>query len=174
MSVALVVGAGDGTGAAIAKRFAREGLTVCVARRNEIALESLVEEVEDAGGSATALAFDATEEAAVIDAFDRVERDVGPLSALVDNSAIITRGSILELSAEKYRGDWNVCAFGAFFCGREGARRMVPRGEGTISSPEPPPPNGAARISRLLPAENSHCAHSRNRWPESSVSGAFT
>ncbi|MEM6731555.1 MAG: SDR family NAD(P)-dependent oxidoreductase [Myxococcota bacterium] len=129
---ALVVGAGSGTGAAVAKRFAREGLVACVARRSAGALAELVSEIESAGGRARAFGLDATDEEAVKATVETIENEVGPLEVLVYNSAIFTRASILDLTAEQYKGDWDVCAFAAFLCAREAALRMVERGRGTI------------------------------------------
>lgn len=132
MSAALIVGAGDGTGAAVAKRFAREGFTACVARRSANALESLVEEISAENGKAAAYGLDAADEAAVVDTVARIEEAHGPIEILVYNSAVMDRGSVLELSAEQYRSNWQVSAFGAFLCARECARGMVQRGRGTI------------------------------------------
>ncbi|MEO1172107.1 MAG: SDR family NAD(P)-dependent oxidoreductase [Myxococcota bacterium] len=132
MSAALIVGAGDGTGAAVARRFAREGFTACVARRSASALTPLVEDIVAAGGQAEAFGLDAVDEAAVVQTVAEVEERHGPLEVLVYNSAVMTRGSILELTAEQVRQNWEVSALGGFLCGREAARRMVDRGRGTI------------------------------------------
>ena len=62
----IIMGAGDATGSAIAKRFAREGFTACVSRRNIDKLEPLVKNIEDSGGKARAFATDARKEDQVI------------------------------------------------------------------------------------------------------------
>ncbi len=79
-----MVGAGDFTGGAIAKRFAREGFVACVVRRHEDQLASLVEEIERAGGQTVAYGVDARDEDQVIDLVDRIERDVGPIEVAVE------------------------------------------------------------------------------------------
>ena len=63
----LVMGAGDATGGAIAKRFAREGYVACVARRNADQLTSLVDEISAAGGTARAFGCDARVEEQVLE-----------------------------------------------------------------------------------------------------------
>ena len=107
----LVMGAGDATGGAIARRFAREGYVACVARRNAEKLEPLVQAIRDQGGEALACGCDARQEQQVIDLFARIEGEVG---ALV------------------YRKVWEMAAFGGFLTGREAARVMLPRQRGTI------------------------------------------
>lgn len=128
----LVVGAGEGTGAAVARRFAQGGLTVCVARREADKLAPLVAEIENSGGKAYPFGIDSTNEAQVIDLFERIERDVGPLEAVVFNVARTTRANIADTSAEVYRAIWELSAFAGFLVGREAARRMTPRRRGTI------------------------------------------
>ncbi|MCA8905279.1 MAG: SDR family NAD(P)-dependent oxidoreductase, partial [Hyphomonas sp.] len=78
---ALIVGAGDATGGAIARAFAREGLTTCITRRARHLedLESLAAAIEADGGTARAFGVDAREEAETIALVDRIEAEVGPL-----------------------------------------------------------------------------------------------
>ena len=82
---AVIVGAGTGTGAEVARTFAGEGYGVAVARRNEAPLAPLVSEIEAGGGRALAVAVDAGDEAAVAELFDRAEAELGPVG--VDVSA---------------------------------------------------------------------------------------
>lgn len=130
--VALVVGAGDATGGSIAKRFAREGYTVCVTRRTREQLDPLVAEIEAAGGVVFAFGSDTRQEDQVIELIDHIERDIGPLEVAVYNVGGNVRFSILEMTARVYRKVWEMCAFGGFLMGREVAKRMVERGHGTI------------------------------------------
>lgn len=130
--VALVVGAGAGTGGAIARRFGRAGHTLCVARRNKRALQPLCEEIEAAGSAAHAFACDATKEEQVIALFDEVEAEIGALEVVVYNAAIGARSPIADLTLETFRGVWEVDCLAAFLVGREAARRMLPRGAGSI------------------------------------------
>ncbi|ASK35587.1 SDR family oxidoreductase [Alloalcanivorax mobilis] len=128
----LVVGAGDATGGAIARRFAREGFTACVTRRHQDALAPLVEEIEAAGGQARAFGCDARDEQQTIDLVDTIEQQVGPLEAVVFNIGANVNFPIRETTARVYRKVWEMAAFAGFLAGREAARVMVPRGRGTI------------------------------------------
>lgn len=128
----LVVGAGDATGGAIAKRFAREGYVACVARRNAEKLGPLVAEIETAGGSARAFGCDARVEEQVVELFATIEREVGPLHAVVFNIGANVQFSITETTERVYRKVWEMAALAGFLTGREAAKVMLPRGKGTI------------------------------------------
>ena len=130
-SVALVVGAGDYLGSAIARRFAREGFHVVVTRRRGD-LDGLVTAIAAAGGNATGIHSDAREETEVIALVDRIEQEIGPLQVAVFNVGGNVRFSITDTTARVYRKVWEMCAFAGFLIGRECARRMLMRGTGTI------------------------------------------
>jgi NAD(P)-dependent dehydrogenase (short-subunit alcohol dehydrogenase family) len=130
--VCLVVGAGDATGGAIAKRFAREGFTAVVTRRTADKLTPLVDAIRAAGGQAHGFASDAREEDQVIALFDEIERDIGPVEVAVFNPGANVRFPITETTARVYRKVWEMAAFGGFLVGREAARHMLPRARGTI------------------------------------------
>jgi NAD(P)-dependent dehydrogenase (short-subunit alcohol dehydrogenase family) len=130
--VALVVGAGDALGGAIARRFAREGYTACVVRRTADALVPLVREIEAEGGRAVAFGADARLEELMVPLVDRIEAEVGPIEVAVHNIGANVRFGIRETTARVYRKVWEMAAFSAFLTGREAARVMVPRGAGTI------------------------------------------
>jgi NAD(P)-dependent dehydrogenase (short-subunit alcohol dehydrogenase family) len=129
---ALVIGAGDATGGAIAKRFAREGLTACVVRRNADKLTPLVDAIVAAGGQAHPYGVDARNEEAVIKLVDDIERDVGPIEVFVFNIGANVPSSILEQSATKYFKIWEMACMGGFLTAREVAKRMVTRERGTM------------------------------------------
>lgn len=131
-SVALVIGAGDATGGAIARRFAREGYVACVTRRSADKLAPLVASIEQAGGRAIGYASDARKEEEVVALVERIEREVGPIEVLVFNIGANVRSSILEETARKYFKIWEMACFSGFLSGREVAKRMVERGRGTI------------------------------------------
>jgi NAD(P)-dependent dehydrogenase (short-subunit alcohol dehydrogenase family) len=130
--VCCVIGAGDATGAAVARRFAREGHPVCVARRTEAALQPLVDQITAQGGRALAFGLDARRDDQVVGFFDRVEAEVGPIEVLVFNVGGNVRFPILETTAQKYFKVWEMCALAGFLAGREAARVMRPRGRGTV------------------------------------------
>jgi NAD(P)-dependent dehydrogenase (short-subunit alcohol dehydrogenase family) len=130
--VVLVVGAGDATGGAIARRFAREGLIACVTRRTADKLMPLVDEIRAAGGQAHGFASDARDEAAVIELFARIEREIGPIQVVVFNIGANVRFAVTELTERVYRKVWEMGALAGFLVGREAARVMLPRRSGTI------------------------------------------
>ena len=130
--VALVIGAGDATGGAVARRFAAEGFTACVTRRTADKLEPLVRQIEGDGGKAHAFGSDARREDQVVSLFETIERDIGPIEVLAFNVGGNVRFPIRETTARVYTKVWAMCALGGFLTGREAARVMVPRQRGTI------------------------------------------
>lgn len=130
--VALIIGAGDGNGAAIARRFAREGYVACVARRSGDKLAALVRQIEEEGGRAHAFGLDARKEEEVVALVEEIERDIGAIEVLVFNIGANVPSSILDETARKYFKIWEMACFAGFLSAREGARRMVQRGRGTI------------------------------------------
>ena len=130
--VALVVGAGESTGGAIARRFAREGYTACVTRRTADKLAPLVAQIEKAGGKARAFGSDARREEQVAELVQTIEREVGPIEVCVFNVGGNVRFPIRETTARVYTKVWEMAALAGFLVGREAARVMVPRRRGTI------------------------------------------
>lgn len=130
--VALVIGAGDATGGAIAKRFAQGGYITCMTRRNAEKLQPLIEEIELAGGVAYGFASDARKEEQVIQLVEEIESNIGEIDVLVFNIGANVPCSILEETARKYFKIWEMACFSAFLVGREVAKRMVTRQHGTI------------------------------------------
>jgi len=130
--VCCVIGAGDATGSAVARRFAKEGYTICVARRTEAALKPLVDQITAQGGRALAFGLDARREDEVVKFVQHIEADIGPIEVLVFNVGGNVRFPILETTVQKYFKVWEMCALAGFLAGREAARAMLPRGRGTI------------------------------------------
>ena len=130
----LIVGAGDGVGSAVARAFAREGLTVCVTRRPRHLdkLEALAASIRADGGQAVAYGVDARDEAEMIALVDRIEAEVGPLRVVVFNIGANVRFDVVDTTAQVYSKVWEMAALAGFFTGREAARVMAPRGTGTI------------------------------------------
>ncbi|WP_158815064.1 SDR family oxidoreductase [Methylocapsa sp. S129] len=129
---ALIIGAGDATGGAIARRFAREGLIACVVRRHEDKLAPLVAQIVADGGRARAFGVDARDEDSVIALFETIERDVAPLDIVVFNIGANVNFPIRDTTARVYRKVWEMACFAGFLTGREAARKMTPRQSGTI------------------------------------------
>lgn len=129
--IALIVGAGDHLGSAIAKRFAIEGYHI-VATRRRGDLSSLVAEVQLLGAEITALHSDAREEEEVIQLMDTIEAELGAIRVVVFNVGANVPFSICETTARVYRKVWEMCAFAGFLVGREATKKMLPRQQGTI------------------------------------------
>ena len=130
--VALVIGAGDATGGAVARRFAREGYTAVVTRRSAEKLAPLKAAIESQGGTCHAFGSDAREEEQVVKLFADIETNIGPVEVMVFNIGGNVRFSITETTSRVYRKVWEMCAFAGFLAGREAAKVMLPRGRGTI------------------------------------------
>jgi len=130
--VVLVVGAGDATGGAIARRFAREGYFACVTRRNAEKLQPLVERIAAEGGKARAFGSDARREERVVALVETIERDIGPIEVAVFNVGGNVRFPIREMTSRVYFKTWEMGCFGGFLVGREAAKVMAARGRGTI------------------------------------------
>lgn len=128
----LVIGAGDATGGAIAKRFAREGYIACVTRRSADKLEPLVQEIRAAGGEAHAFGSDARKEDEMVSLIEHIESQIAPIEVAVFNIGANVRFGITETTARVYFKVWEMACFAGFLMGRETAKRMLPRGRGTI------------------------------------------
>ena len=130
--IVLIVGAGDYIGAAIARRFAKGGFTVCLGRRNGDKLEALLEELRALGAKAYGYSFDARSEEVTEEIFKKIESTVGAIDLVIFNVGGNVYFPILETTARVYRKVWEMASFAGFLTGREAARYMVPRGRGKI------------------------------------------
>ena len=129
--VALIIGAGDYLGSAIARRFAEEEFhAVGTRRRGDIV--SFVNQIEDSGGKATGMHSDARKEEQVVELVESVENEIGPIEVFVFNIGGNVMFSILETTTQVYKKVWEMCAFAGFLTGREVAHRMVSRKRGTM------------------------------------------
>jgi NAD(P)-dependent dehydrogenase (short-subunit alcohol dehydrogenase family) len=128
----LVIGAGDATGGAIARRFAREGFIACVTRRQADKLAPLVERIRADGGEAHGFGSDARQESEMVALVDRIEREIAPIEVAVFNIGANVRFDITATTERVYRKVWEMGALAGFLLGREAARVMTPRGQGTI------------------------------------------
>jgi len=128
---ALIVGAGDATGGAITRRFAREGFAACATRRTADKLAPLVERIAIEGGVAHGFASDARKEDEVQALFARIEAEIAPIEVVVFNIGANVRFGIADTTERVYRKVWEMAALAGFLVGREAARVMKPR----MSSP---------------------------------------
>ena len=124
---ALIVGAGPGISASLARRLAGLGVKIALASRDVRKLDALVRET-----GAQAFAADAADPVAVVDLFDRMTDRIGEIEIVAYNAAARARGSLLELDAHAVRNAIETTAFGGFLVTQQAAKRMVPRGRGAI------------------------------------------
>jgi short-subunit dehydrogenase len=126
-SVCLVIGAGDATGGAVARRFAREGYIACVTRRSLDKLQALKAQIETDGGTCHAFGSDARVEEEVIALVEKIETEIAPIQVLVFNIGANSPNSILTETARRYTKMWEMACLAGFLTGREVAKRMVAR-----------------------------------------------
>ena len=131
-AIVIGVGAAAGLGAALARRIAREGLHVFVAARNAERIEALAADLRRAGGAASAVAMDTTQPADVSRLFDAAAAAGEPPELVVYNAGNAHMSPLLEIGDAAFESVWRLACFGGFVTGREAARRMLPRGSGTI------------------------------------------
>lgn len=126
-----VIGAGDYIGSAIAKRFAREGYTVFAGRRTVEKLAKLKSEIEAEGGACEARGLDARKEEDIANFLNEADSHA-PLEVCIFNPGANVNFPLLETTERVFRKVWEMACYGGFLTGREAARRMLPRGKGTI------------------------------------------
>jgi NAD(P)-dependent dehydrogenase (short-subunit alcohol dehydrogenase family) len=131
--VVLITGASRGIGAATARLAAQRGDRVAVNySRNAEAARAVVAECVALGAQAIAVQADVADEAAVVEMFDMVTDDLGPVDVLVNNAGILhTQMRFDEMSVDRWRELFDVNVIGAFVCAREAVRRMSTRHGGS-------------------------------------------
>ena len=123
METALIVGAGSGLSASLARLLEKEGFQVALAARNPEKLAAL---------RALALRCDATDASQVEDAFKAVQAKWGVPDLVVYNASYRTRGPFVELNADEVKKTLEVSAYGGFLVAQAATKRMLPRGSGAI------------------------------------------
>jgi NAD(P)-dependent dehydrogenase (short-subunit alcohol dehydrogenase family) len=133
-NAAVVIGVGprQGLGAALARRLGAAGLHVFVSGRTAARVEECAGEVRSNGGGATAVATDATLPGDVERLFGAVDATGLPLEIVVYNAGNARFGKLLDIDAPAFEEAWRICCLGGFLVGQQAARRMAPRGSGSI------------------------------------------
>ena len=124
---ALIIGAGPGISAALARQLVAAGLSVGLAARDTAKLAAILAET-----GATAFAADATDPAAVAALFKAMDERLGEPDVVIYNASARVPGSLLDIDPEAVRQSLHVSAFGGFLAVQQAARRMVPKGQGAI------------------------------------------
>jgi len=132
--VALIIGAGDALGGAIARAFAATGLHAVIVRRprHSDALEVLAQSIRNEGYAATAMPCDARDEEAMETLVKSIESDIGPIAVCVFNIGANVRFGIGETTPRVYRKVWEMAAFAGFLTAHNVGPKMAARGRGTL------------------------------------------
>ena len=158
----LVIGAGDATGGAIARRFAREGYTACVTRRTADKLEPLVAEIHADGGKAHGFASRCAQGREVVALVEQIEARGRPDRGAGLQHRRQRAASAWTETARKYFKVWEMGCLGRLPEGARGRPGAWCRAAAArSSSPAPPPRCAAAPTSPPSPAPSTRCA----RWP---------
>jgi NAD(P)-dependent dehydrogenase (short-subunit alcohol dehydrogenase family) len=111
-----VIGAGDYIGGAIVKRFAAEGFTAFVGRRNGEKLQPLLQEIEDAGGRAFGRSLDARQEADITAFLQEADREA-PLQVCIFNIGANVNFPLLDTTERVFRKVWEMACYSGFLTG---------------------------------------------------------
>ena len=130
--VAAILGVGPGLGAAVARRFAREGFAVALMARKEESVAGAQEEIEAEGGTALPVTAYATDPSSVKTAFGRVRDEIGDPEVFVYNAGAFQMGGILEVPPEMFDECFRANCAGAFYAAQQILPAMVEAGRGTI------------------------------------------
>jgi NAD(P)-dependent dehydrogenase (short-subunit alcohol dehydrogenase family) len=130
--VALITGVGPGLGAALARRFAREGFRVGLLARSSDFIEPLVREISASDSRAIGVVADVSRPAEASAAVQRVRESLGSIGVLIHNPSSALGQGLLATTPEQFEQCWRVAALGGFVCAQETASDMVKAGEGVM------------------------------------------
>ncbi|MEC8131832.1 MAG: SDR family NAD(P)-dependent oxidoreductase, partial [Pseudomonadota bacterium] len=118
---AIIIGAGDATGAALTKKFASHGYKVCPARRprNIEKVNKLADEISNSGGWAKGYGVDARDEDKIAQFFKEVEEEVAPIDVVIFNPGANVFFPIVDTTSRVFKKVWEMAAFAGFLTGRE-------------------------------------------------------
>jgi NAD(P)-dependent dehydrogenase (short-subunit alcohol dehydrogenase family) len=130
--LAIVTGASSGIGAHLARSLAAAGADIVLAARRLDKLDALRSEIESKGGRAWSVKLDVNDRDSVEAAIDKTEIEFGAIDILVNNAGLADTSSFLDMSEEAWRGVVETDLTGVWRVGQVVARKMVPRGRGSI------------------------------------------
>lgn len=130
--VAVVLGVGPALGAAVARRFSREGFALGLMSRREEKLEPVQAEIQESGGVALPVSADAADPASVASAFERVRESLGDPEVFVYNAGVFQMGGVLQVTPAQFEDCWRANCMGAFLGAQQVLPAMLELGRGTI------------------------------------------
>jgi len=130
--VAVVAGVGEGLGSAVSRRFAAAGYKALMWARTGERVNGYAQQIKAKGGDAAGMQVDVRIEQEVVDAFDRIEREHGPVEVAVFNAGAQHRKPLLEITADQFEKVWRLGCLAGFVFGREAIRHMLARKRGTL------------------------------------------
>jgi len=131
--IAIVAGVGPGTGAALARAFAREGYAVGLLSRQAESSDPVAAEIHAKGGKALFVRTDVTNRKSVNDAIAKIRSQLGPITALAHNASGYGRASFLEMDPEQVRQSFEANVMGAVYLSQGVIPDMLKAGHGFIS-----------------------------------------
>ena len=165
--VCVVVGVGPGNGAALARRFAKEGYAVALLARTNETSGPLATSLEDA----RAYPCDVTDATSVASTFDAIEQEMGPVHTLVYNAGSGTWGTVEEIDAAALESAFRVNTLGLFLCAQRAIPQMKAQGGGNmVVIGATASRRGAARTAAFAPAKAAQRSltesMARHLWPQ--------
>jgi NAD(P)-dependent dehydrogenase (short-subunit alcohol dehydrogenase family) len=149
--VVVVTGASAGIGRATVRAFATRGAHLGLIARGQAGLEGARRDVEAAGGKAIDYPLDVADAAAVEDAAERIERELGPIDVWVNNAMVSVFSPVKEMTAEEYKRVTEVTYLGYVYGTLAALKRMLPRDRGSIVQV------GSALAYRGIPLQSAYC-----------------
>lgn len=159
--VVVGVGPARGLGAAIARRFAREGFRLTVLGRNAEKLNASVAEMRGAGAVVESVVGEVTDQATVARVVAAAEA-AAPVEVAVFNAGGNWPGSFLDINGKRFEEFWRVNALAGLYFGQAALRTMLPRAKGTLIYTGASASLRGRRTSSALLRQRRHCARSRN------------
>jgi NADP-dependent 3-hydroxy acid dehydrogenase YdfG len=127
----VVVGVGEGIGAALARRFAA-GYKVALLARSAEVIGRVADEIKTSGGTALAIQSDATVQAQIASGYEQIVRRLGPVEVLIYNGGRRPFGRLMETSVEVFEETWRLHTLGAFMWARQVVPAMLERDSAVI------------------------------------------